>query len=60
MPDIIVANVDFMDSMSPEHEEIFRKLLKESVAQEFTLMEESVEQEKKKPKQREHSSQSRM
>lgn len=47
MPDMIVANVDFMDSMSPEHEEIFRKLLKESVDQEFTLMDESVEQGRK-------------
>lgn len=43
VPDLIIANTDFLSGMSEEHREIFNKLMDETMEKEFNLWEDSVD-----------------
>lgn len=46
MPDVVIANAEFLQDMSAEDREVYDRLMKESVEKEFDLFEESVEEAK--------------
>lgn len=46
-PDVVISNLDFLDSMSEKDMKVFNELLDESVNEEFDLFKESVAQGKK-------------
>lgn len=47
MPDVVIANAEFLQDMSAEDREIYDRLINESIETEFDLFEESVEEAKK-------------
>lgn len=47
IPDLLIANIDFLSSMSKEHREILDKLIVETTSREFDLCNEAVEPAKK-------------
>lgn len=52
MADLVIANTDFVNSMSEEDREIFYRLMDESMEQEFALMDESVREGKKEAQEK--------
>lgn len=46
LPDVVLANTEFLDNMSDEHRKLFDKLMRESVEKEFGLFKESVQEGK--------------
>lgn len=47
LPDVVLANTEFLDNMTPEHRKIYDELMQESVEKEFTLFKASVLEGKK-------------
>lgn len=47
LPDVVVANEGFLNSMTSEHREAFDKLMRESIEKEFELFAKSAEEGKK-------------
>lgn len=47
IPDLLIANTDFLDSMSKEHRALLKKLIVEMTAEEFRLWDENITPAKK-------------